>query len=509
MAKERSDPVVRQMYEFDAHKEDLTQGVQPMSKALWKYRRQITVEHLGNSFQQQVLSGGEQQCKVLNAFLKQEHKLRFVQFLPDLVRLQRLLMDRFHRRIDRTDAEGYTIRKFLQDLPRGSVKEEYSKLFQSFKTAWNSCRSFLGDQGRLCVPQGLCNTTMDNDCPIAMLLPGTAGMGVCSTSLTFFLVNTHNEFLGAYRNATNQECALDRVSSTSVTMSHLIAYDPEKDLLPLILAHCNYSLEVGQETLVHYDWAALERQLIDRFLRGRPFVEFKDERFAFSRDTRDDAVFASLNEKIPQEPISRFVEGQIIVDFRSSLSDVCDVLSSLDIAIGFLASSGGQTERPLKWYLHEVLKLPKERGLKSPTAEQHCNLTHTLALWRLMALEKAKIKSRNNQEPFEQMPDIFKGRLSSSDLAHLNRVLRKIDMDLFLPQLLEMILLNVQKDGENISTMSFAEYLDLCLADKGLEQIPGTEDIPDNIQMKHLKAVWNSAVQLSDDFHQERLAATD
>ena len=55
------------------------------------------------------------------------------------------------------------------------------------------------------MPQDLCNTTMDNDCPIAMLLPGTTGMGVCSTSLTFFLVNTHNEFLGAYRNATNQE----------------------------------------------------------------------------------------------------------------------------------------------------------------------------------------------------------------------------------------------------------------------------------------------------------------
>ena len=55
---------------------------------------------------------------------------------------------------------------------------------------------------------------------------------------------------------------------------------------------------------------------------------------------------------------------------------------------------------------------------------------------------------------------------------------------------------------------SFAEYLELCLADKGLEQIPGTENIPDNIQMKHVKALWNSAVQLSDDFHQERLAAT-
>lgn len=61
-------------------------------------------------------------------------------------------------------------------------------------------------------------------------------------------------------------------------MSQLIAYDPERDLFPLILAHCNYSLEVGQETLVQYDWAALERQLIDRFLRGRPFVEFKVNR---------------------------------------------------------------------------------------------------------------------------------------------------------------------------------------------------------------------------------------
>ena len=68
---------------------------------------------------------------------------------------------------------------------------------------------------------------------------------------------------------------MGRVSLSEVTLSHLIAYDPERDLLPLILAHCNYSLEVGKETLVQYDWAALERQLIDRLLRGRPFVEFK------------------------------------------------------------------------------------------------------------------------------------------------------------------------------------------------------------------------------------------
>lgn len=496
-----SDPLVRTLYEFDEHKEDLNLGVKPMSRSLWKYRRQITVEHLANSFQQEALSAGVNQNKVLGAFLKQEHKLRSIQFLPDIVRLQRLLMDRFHRRIDRSDAEKFAIREFLKSLPRGAAKEEYVNLIQSFKMAWNSCHLLLGDQGRLRVPEDLCNITMDNDCPIAMLLPSTTGMGVCSTALTFFLVNTHDEFLGTFRSLTNQESALERVPVTEVTISHLIAYDPEKDLLPLILAHCNYSLEVGKETSVQYDWAALERQLIDRFLRGRPFVDFREERFAFSRDTRDDTVFSSLAEKIPQEPISRVIEGQIIIDLRSSLSDVCDVLSSLDIAIGFLASSGGQEERQLKSYLHETLKLPKERGLKSPTAEQHCHLSHTLALWRLMALEKAKIKSRNKQEPFEQMSDIFKEKLSSSDLAQLNRILRKIDMDLFLPRLLEMVLLNVKHAKENIVSMSFNEYFELYLEEKGLEQVPGTENISDDVKMKHLKAVWNAAVQLSDDFH--------
>ena len=63
-----------------------------------------------------------------------------------------------------------------------------------------------------------------------------------------------------------------------VTNSHLISYDTERDLLPLIRAQCNYSLEVGRGTLVQYNWEALERQLIDRFIRGRPLIDFKVNR---------------------------------------------------------------------------------------------------------------------------------------------------------------------------------------------------------------------------------------
>ena len=68
---------------------------------------------------------------------------------------------------------------------------------------------------------------------------------------------------------------LTHVSLAQATSSHLIAYDVERDLMPLILAQCNYSLEVGKGTVVEYNWAGLERQLIDRFIRGRPLIDYQ------------------------------------------------------------------------------------------------------------------------------------------------------------------------------------------------------------------------------------------
>jgi len=58
-------------------------------------------------------------------------------------------------------------------------------------------------------------------------------------------------------------------------MSQLIAFDSEKDLLPVMLANCSYSLEVGKETQLQYNWETLEKQIIDRFIRRRPLVDFK------------------------------------------------------------------------------------------------------------------------------------------------------------------------------------------------------------------------------------------
>lgn len=62
--------------------------------------------------------------------------------------------------------------------------------------------------------------------------------------------------------------------------------------------------------------------------------------------------------------MSSAVSSQILGEFRS-LTDVCDVLSSLDIAIGFLSSTGGSPEKLLKDYLQHVLRMPQQNSLRS------------------------------------------------------------------------------------------------------------------------------------------------
>ena len=70
-------------------------------------------------------------------------------------------------------------------------------------------------------------------------------------------------------------CRQSKVSISDVTQAHLVAYDHERDFLPMVYAHCDYSLEIGRGTEVTYNLPGLERQLIETFVRGKPYIDIK------------------------------------------------------------------------------------------------------------------------------------------------------------------------------------------------------------------------------------------
>lgn len=62
------------------------------------------------------------------------------------------------------------------------------------------------------------------------------------------------------------------VSLTEVSDLHVIRYDVDRDLLPLVLSNCQYSMERGQETLSEYDLPKIQQQVFARFLQGKPQI---------------------------------------------------------------------------------------------------------------------------------------------------------------------------------------------------------------------------------------------
>ena len=64
---------MRQLYEIDVPDEDLSKDVLPTCPVLWRYRAQVTVEHLAHTFQEVVASNDPSKCRVLAEFL---HKVK-------------------------------------------------------------------------------------------------------------------------------------------------------------------------------------------------------------------------------------------------------------------------------------------------------------------------------------------------------------------------------------------------------------------------------------------------
>lgn len=65
------------------------------------------------------------------------------------------------------------------------------------------------------------------------------------------------------------------MDASEVGEQHVISYDVERDLTPLMLSNCQYQVERGGAALQHVDLDKLERQIVSRFLQGKPKLTLK------------------------------------------------------------------------------------------------------------------------------------------------------------------------------------------------------------------------------------------
>lgn len=83
--------------------------------ALWRFRRQFSLEHFVNSLN--MVATLADAHPVLHAFFNQEQQLRALRHLPAVLEWNKLVLSRLNNKLDREQARQMTVADLLNDIP--------------------------------------------------------------------------------------------------------------------------------------------------------------------------------------------------------------------------------------------------------------------------------------------------------------------------------------------------------------------------------------------------------
>ncbi|KAM4598338.1 E3 ubiquitin-protein ligase rnf213-alpha-like [Polymixia lowei] len=401
---------------------------------VWSCREKVSLLSLTHIVEQ---NDGKDTLPVLWRFLHREAELRLVKFLPDILTLQKDLVKKFQ---NITDLSYSTIADFLHSQKAVSLQAWYEKCIQIFLTTWNQLRVSLATNGEIKIPAELCQEDLDLTSDFQVLLPRRQGLGLCSTALVSYLIALHNELIYCVDKHTGETTSY-KVSPADLTDLHVIRYELERDLMPLVLSNTQYSIERGQETLHEYDLPKIQRQILTRFLQGKPLVTLNGVPTLVNRHDRNyEIILKDVKERVKQDQLQTLTLSALAGELQS-YSEVCEALSTVEVALGFLAMTGGEADMQLACYLEEVLQMGDQTAPHILKALSMCNLKHCVALWQLLTSLKSENMLRLKRDPFVGISEEYKQALGEEERRLLTAFFAKSSAESFLLEMHEFLLL--------------------------------------------------------------------
>ncbi|XP_040919421.1 E3 ubiquitin-protein ligase rnf213-alpha isoform X2 [Toxotes jaculatrix] len=467
------------------------------TSAVWSCREKVSLLTLAHIVEQ---SDGKDTVPVLWRFLHREAELRLVKHLPDILTLQRDLVKKFQNIAELTCG---TISEFLLSQKSASLKTWYEKYIKIFLTTWNQLRVSLATNGEIKIPAEFCQKDLDLNTDFRVLLPRRQGPGLCSTALVSYLIALHNDLVYCVDKHTGEETSY-KVSPADLTDLHVIRYEVDRDMMPLVLSNIQYSIERGQETLHEYDLPKIQQQIVTRFLLGKPLITLNGIPTLVNRHERNyEIILKDIKAKVKQEPLQILILFAVAGELHS-YSEVCEALSTLEVALGFLAMTGGEPHMQLSCYLEEVLQMGNQMAPHILKTLSMCCLRHCVALWQLLASLKSENMLRLKKDPFVGVSEQYRQALGEEERRLLTGFFSQSSADTFLLEMHEFLVLVLKKPnaidtykpdwGLKITLVSYMEHKDLDIP-TDVQEI-----FPDEICLSHYVEAWKFIVA----FKQER-----
>ncbi|XP_026634303.1 E3 ubiquitin-protein ligase RNF213-like, partial [Microtus ochrogaster] len=161
--------------------------------------------------------------------------------------------------------------------------------------------------GEIKLPKDYCSSDLDLDVEFEVILPRRRGLGLCATALVSYLISLHNQMVNTVQKFSTENSSYS-VDTSEVTDLHVIHYDVERDLIPLIVSNCQYQVQQGGETSQEFDLEKIQRQISSRFLQGKPRLTLQGiPTLVYRHDWNYEHLFTTIKNKTAQVLLTALV----------------------------------------------------------------------------------------------------------------------------------------------------------------------------------------------------------
>ncbi|CAM4686184.1 unnamed protein product [Lepidochelys kempii] len=457
---------------------------------MWRFEQRMTLQRLTHLVQQE---NGADQFPVLLELLSKHQHIQHVQHLPEILALQRSLIH-FFQNGDIHESERLSVRKFLEwDDLSDDQRFAFERAMQTIQKVWSNVRS-TPRISEINIPKDLWCKEINADTAILDFMPTTPSI---TSIVTRFLIQLQNSCIDTAAQLTKEKQR--SVSAEEVKHASVLSVT-ESDLITMALSNFQYVLEEDGTKTTHYNFLTLQRQVIHRFISGKPVVKAQTTPSITLNNVKTLHSTKVNVKQLCQEPLS-VSQIKLIMEEAGSVSDISRALSTLKVAAEFLAVTGGDPERLLTEYVRNDLKMEANaKKFRDLPVVPQTRLKHILSLWQILSAKRSVLLVQMNQNPFFLIDKGFHDELAAQEREELTTALSTVNIEFFIIELHEMITVTLESYKNSWGIVeTFQEYLEK----EGKEEdyiMNLTSAVSPDLQLKKVISVWKTAVLINKTY---------
>ncbi|XP_047126737.1 E3 ubiquitin-protein ligase rnf213-alpha isoform X2 [Hydra vulgaris] len=482
-----NSPLMRHIYEIDDKDNNKDSSMTLKNPQLWFYRQSVSIESLKNFVQLKINAGAAKDIPILLMILEQESILNAIKDLSSILELQIFLQHEFNYKLDKQTAVDKNVKQFLTEFPKEN-QGLLQKLFKCFIKAWNESRvHFTARQMKL--DHNLHSIKLDLNSKLAYFISSSSDHGLCAAMLMDFLAFKQNELLLECQ-LINSIHVFQQVHISKLKKNDIISYERERDLLPLVYKHCEYSLDVVGSPKIEYNLDAIQKHLFEKVIFGKSIINIEIIQFLF-RDGLKSLNFPSLRSNVKQTDVP-YSEQQSMLEEFNNITDISKALRAVETAIGILAYTGGDPNMFYRKYLQDILRMDECEYLSNGKMQNFIRLTHLHSVWLMLTRERAcRIYTSKQQVPFQINEFFMVEDLDDQVIEKQKKKFRQFDTIEILSLVTEYIVLELPLRKELDATMMLAEAFQIYGYGSS-----AVDQINEEFQLKHIYMFWKMVASL-------------